>query len=582
MTMKASVEKPWLRYYEEDAINAKVPQETIYEHIRKHNDSAVYNDTAINYFDRKISYRELFENIDQTAGAFSKLGIKKGDYVGVCSVTIPEMAYCIYGLNKIGAAAITLDPRRNAEEIKTTMDNGGCRILVILDVAYKFHKQEIMTWNLDKIIILSAKDSMPVFTRIVSRFKMPTLKIEEEQQELIWNWKTFISTGEGVATIAEDFEPNTTAAVTLTGGTTGAPKGVMLSNEGFNAIALDFANCGVPYTREHRFMDIIPAFSSYGIAASLHMPLSLGLEIVMIPLFNSDKVGHYFKKYKPSHTLMVPAHYEKLMNSKEMRNFDLSFLKTAGSGGDTMNVGLETKLNEFLKEHGCEYPLSQGYGMSEMSSAVSCCCNGIFKSQSVGYPLLKSTVAVFKPGTTEELEYGKEGELCMTGPANMLGYLNDKEESEKVLIKHPDGNTWVHSGDIGYIDEEGFVFIKGRIKRMITKFDGHKLFPAYIEGLLAQNEEVLSCAVVGVKDATHAQGEIPVAVVQLKSEASKDDTYRDLLERIKKMEERGRPDDIVFTDDMPHTSMGKIDYSKVAEEMNLRYAEMVAEPMAAV
>ena len=344
----------------------------------------------------------------------------------------------------------------------------------------------------------------------------------------------------------------------------------MLSNDGFNAIAFDFKHCGVSYKRGQRFMDIIPMFASYGIVSSLHMPLTLGLEVVVIPKFDADKVGYYVKKYRPEHTLLVPAHYEKLMNSKEMAGgFDLSFFRTAGSGGDTMNAGLEAKLNSFLESRGCRYPLSQGYGMSEVSSAASCCCNGNFKSLSVGYPLLTTTIGIFAPGTTDELDYGEEGEICIGGPSIMLGYLNNKAETDNVIRRHPDGTLWVHSGDIGSMDPDGFVYIKGRIKRMITRFDGHKVFPTHIESILGHHKSVLSCAVVGVNDVNNAQGQLPLAVVEIKP-AESEMRYAikaELMEMCRKeIESRAMICDIVFTDSMPHIGMGKIDYSRIADD----------------
>ena len=415
MKGKASVTKPWLKYFSDEAVNAELPRETIYEHILKNNDAHRSN-TAINYFGGKISYGELLDMADNCAASFAELGVKSGDMVACCSATIPELAFALYGLNKLGAAMVALDPRRSASEIKQFIISSGANILLLLDLAYEHLTDMLAELNLDRIIIISADNYMPFAVRVLKQLKMPAPEIPLVGRTI--SWKEFLKLGKGKTVEAAKYGENDLAAVTLTGGTTGMPKGVMLSNDGFNAVAMDFRYCGVEYTRHQRFLDIIPAFSSYGIVASLHMPLSLGLEIVMIPKFDADKVGHLVKKYKPSHTLLVPAHYEKLMNSKEMKNgFDLSFFQTAGSGGDTMNAGLEAKLNGFLRDHGCKYPLSQGYGMSEVSSAVSCCCNGNFKSLSVGYPLLTATVAIFKPGTTEELDFGEEGEICITGPS---------------------------------------------------------------------------------------------------------------------------------------------------------------------
>ena len=567
MKGKASVTKPWLKYFSDEAVNAELPRETIYEHILKNNDAHRSN-TAINYFGGKISYGELLDTADNCAASFAELGVKSGDMVACCSATIPELAFALYGLNKLGAAMVALDPRRSASEIKQFIISSGANILLLLDLAYEHLTEMLAELNLDRIIIISADNYMPFAVRVLKQLKMPAPEIPLVGRTI--SWKEFLKLGKGKTVEAAKYGENDLAAVTLTGGTTGMPKGVMLSNDGFNAVAMDFRYCGVEYTRHQRFLDIIPAFSSYGIVASLHMPLSLGLEIVMIPKFDADKVGHLVKKYKPSHTLLVPAHYEKLMNSKEMKNgFDLSFFQTAGSGGDTMNAGLEAKLNGFLRDHGCKYPLSQGYGMSEVSSAVSCCCNGNFKSLSVGYPLLTATVAIFKPGTTEELDFGEEGEICITGPSVMLGYLNNPEETEKVMVKHPDGTVWVHSGDLGCMDSDGFIFIKGRIKRMITRFDGHKIFPVQIESIIGMHEAVQSCAVVGVEDTEHAQGMQALAVVKLRQGADETAVREELKEKMEaELEDRGRPKFLHFVDEMPYAGMGKIDYNKLAADFN--------------
>ena len=564
-----SVEKPWLKFFSEEAREASMPKNTIYRHLRECSEGG-HGYTALNYFGKKISYGKLLDEADRAAGAFAKAGIKKGDIVAAATVTIPEMVYALYGLNKIGAAPLIIDPRTSAAGALSFIKETGAKVFIVIDLYYEALKDVLFESGVEKIVVISADTSLPASIRFLKQFKMPAPKIAASDKVL--SWAQFASTGEGVETETAAYGDNDLAAVTLTGGTTGAPKGVMLSNDGFNAIAFDFMHCGVSYKRGQRFLNIIPMFSSYGIVSSLHMPLSLGLEVVIIPKFDPDKVGHYVKKYRPEHTLLVPAHYEKLMNSKEMAGgFDLSFFRTAGSGGDTMNAGLEAKLNSFLESRGCRFPLSQGYGMSEVSSAASCCCNGNFKSLSVGYPLLTTTIGIFAPGTTDELDYGEEGEICISGPSIMLGYLNNKAETDNVIRRHPDGTLWVHSGDIGLMDSDGFVYIKGRIKRMITLFNGHKIFPTHIESVLGHHPMVASCAVVGVNDTTHAQGQLTLAVIEAKEQtlekltAIKSELYEMCRQEL---EGPAKPYDIIFVESMPHTGMGKIDYLKLAEDYN--------------
>ena len=566
-----SQEKPWLQFFSEEAKQAQLPKESIYQHMRKINEGH-RSDIAIRYFKNRITYGKLLDDIDQAAAAFQSLGVKKGDIVTFCTVTIPEMVVALYALNKLGAAPMVLDPRDSCVHIQEFMKNANSRVVVTMTVTAPV-KEMTEKLDADYIITYNAANSMsPGLVKWIATRKM---RCDVKYNDRVLEWNTFMERGYGhedeVKTV--DYSEFQLAGIALTGGTTGAPKGVMFSNDGFNAVAMDFRYCGVEYDRHHRFLNIIPAFASYGIVANLHMPLSLGLEMIIIPKFDSDQVGKYIREYCPQHTLMVPAHYEKLMNSKEMRDgFRLDFFVTAGSGGDTMNAGLESKLNGFLKERGAKFPLSQGYGMSEVSSAACCSCNGNFRSLSVGYPLLMNTMGIFKPGTTEELGYNEEGEICITGPAVMLGYLNNPAESEKIMIKHPDGQVWIHSGDLGSMDEDGFIFIRGRIKRMIIKFDGHKVFPAYIEGVIGQHPDVMSCAVVGVKDREHAQGQSVLAVIQRQNPARPEEETRAELQTLMdaEIEKRGIPADVVFMDELPHTGMGKIDYRKLAKDYDDR------------
>lgn len=574
---KPSELKPWLQFFSKEAIASEMPKDTIYNVVRKNNEGHEQR-FALNYFTNRITYGELFENIDAVAASFKKLGVKKGDVVCCCSVTIPEMVYVLYALNKIGATLFTIDPRMPGEFVKRTVHDAKADVLIFLDLAYVMLEPVIPDLKVKKIISYSAMLSMPAHIRLAARFKLgsPTVKYNDK----VWSWKTFVKYGEGETTEAVKYGENDIAAITLTGGTTGTPKGVMITNDGFNAIMHDFKNCGVKYTRHQRFLNIIPAFSSYGIVSSLHMPLGLGLEDVIIAKFDADKVGGYVKRFRPEHTLMVPAHYEKLMNSKEMANgFDLSFFETAGSGGDTMNEGLEQKLNNFLKSRGCKFPLSQGYGMSEVSSAAACSCNGNFRSMSVGYPLLTSMISIFEPGTTNELGFNEEGEICISGPSLMAGYFNNEKETEEIMIKHPDGQVWVHSGDLGYMDEDGFIFIKGRIKRMITLFNGHKVFPTQIEDVMGKHESVYSCAAVGVRDRRNAQGQRPLAVVQLCDGADKEKVRQELIESFKTdLDSSSVPFEIWFIDKMPRTGMDKIAYGQLTDD----YEAMIDQQTATV
>jgi long-chain acyl-CoA synthetase len=265
-----------------------------------------------------------------------------------------------------------------------------------------------------------------------------------------------------------------------------------------------------------------------------------------------------------------PAFYEILIDSKEVKGMDLSKLYTLGSGGDSMNEGLEAKLDVFMKEHNMRYPLCQGYGMSEVSAAATFCVNDRYKRKSVGIPCLTTTVAVFNPDTGEELGYNEEGEICMTGPSMMKGYFNNQAETDHVKRLHDDGQYWIHSGDIGCIDEDGFVYIKGRVKRMITRFDGHKVFPITIESFISEHPAVHSCSVIAVDDRERTQGQYPMAVVELNAGvpvSRRNEIAKEIYDRCQEqLEQRGRPVAIMCVDEVPLTAMGKNDYRKLERE----------------
>lgn len=325
MKAKASTAKPWLKFYTEEALNAKLPEETLYEHVLKNNEYHRGN-IAINYFGNKISYGEFLDTVDVCAASFAELGIKTGDMVACCSATIPELAFALYGLNKLGAAMVALDPRRSPSEIKEFIVSSGANVLLLLDLAYEHLADMLDELSLEKVIIISADNYMSPIVKMLKQIKMPAPVVPIGGRTI--SWKEFLKLGKGKSVEAVGYGEFELAAVTLTGGTTGMPKGVMLSNDGFNAVAMDFRYCGVAYTRNQRFLDIIPAFSSYGIVASLHMPLSLGLEIVMIPKFDPDKVGQLVKKYKPSHKVTGAEKY-RIYRSTDGKNFSYYYTATA-------------------------------------------------------------------------------------------------------------------------------------------------------------------------------------------------------------------------------------------------------------
>lgn len=562
MNPKISEEKVWMKYFPSD-ISDEVPKCTAYSYLREMNRGRGES-TALHYFGSKITFNELFSHIEKCAKSFAAMGVKQGDIVSFVSVSVPECIAAIYALNKLGATANTIDPRMDKESIRRMIKESGSEILVVIDVAFPKIKAIMQDIGQRKIIVQSAASSLPVIKKIAMKL---TVKTDIMYDTTVINWNNFLKFGKNTEVEEALYAGDRTVVITYTGGTTGFPKGVMLTNDSMNAVAFNFKHAGLTVTEGQRFLGIIPVFTSYGVVCGMHMPLCMRCELISIPKFIPEEIGHLVKKYRPNHMISTPAFYELLMMSEEMKNFDLSFLVTMGSGGDTMNEGLAEKLKQFMKEHNIKYPLAQGYGMSEVSAAASFCVNDIYKDGSVGIPSVTTTISVFDTETGKELGYNQIGEICITGPTIMKGYFNKPSETVHVMRHHEDGNTWIHSGDIGYIDEDGFLFIKGRVKRMITRFDGHKVFPVNIESLVSEHECVRNSCVVGVNDRGHGQGHYPLVLVELTEEADEavicKDIYTECLERL---EERGQPVAVIPVNKIPLTGIGKNDYRSLEDE----------------
>ena len=564
---KPSQEKVWLKYLPEECRNAVIPEQTIYDYIKEVCQSRPKG-KAIYYYGTSVTYGEMLKKIDQAAEAYYALGVREGDYVSFLTVTLPEAIYSMYGLNKIGAVGNFIDPRMDVQRILDAIEGVKSKVLVTIDLAWPKVAWLRNKLKQDYIVSISANDSLSLIAKAYR-----TLTTKDKPQvpydgKTVLRWKDLMARGKGGAKQVP-FKKDSVATITYTGGTTGTPKGVMLTNDGMNCMAQSFAFSGVDYQHGERFLEIMPIFASYGVGCGIHMPFAMRQENVIIPKFTPDELGALIKKYRPNHMMGVPSFYERIMHSKDLWDMDLSFLKTTGCGGDTMNPGLEERFNKFMKEKGGLYNLSQGYGLSEMTGAATCCYSHVYKDDSSGIPLFCNSVGIFDPETGEELDYGKEGEVCLTGRGMMLGYHNNPEETDKIIRTHADGTKWIHSGDIGYMDEDGFLYIRGRIKQIIIKFDGHKVFPVQIEGIINRHKAVAACTVVGIQDPDHAQGSVPLGVVELKKDipAEQKETIRkEILQMCDELlEERGKPSDVTFIDEMLHTALAKHDYRALTE-----------------
>ena len=565
----ASQAKPWLKYYDQKFIDQTLPALSAFEYVCQRSKNHL-NDTALEYYGRKFTYADLIVNVKKTAAALRGAGVKKGDIITVVSIMTPEIIALFYAADMMGATLNLVDPRYSVEGIREYIEEVDSHLLVCLNVVYERCRQAAKRTNVEKVIVLSPADSLPPLMAVGYKLTTPD---KNKYASNVIRWKQFIKGGEGQSTASEPYDPDHACVVVHTGGTTGSPKGVMLTDDCFNGIALQFQAYPKLFHRGQKLMNVMPPFIAYGFACGIHLPLVLGFTVIIIPNLDPAKLGSLVLKHKPEHMFGVPTHYQQLASDPKLRDKDLSFIINYAAGGDSLSRGAEQTVNDFLAAHGARYPIAKGYGMTEVSSAATVAAGLDNKPGSVGIPMVNTVVAAFEPGTDQELPIGQRGELCISGPCLMKGYYNKPEETAILLRRHPDGRVWAHTGDMGYLDEDGFVYLDSRIKRMIIRHDGFKVFPSMIENVVSRHPAVHQCSVVGCADKDHTQGRLPFVYIVLKSDttAKKKQVIRE-LERMcaEELPEYVQPVAYKFISSMPMTPVGKVDYRQLEADISPR------------
>lgn len=559
MTGYPSIDRPWLKYYSDEAKKTKIPECTIYDYLWESNREHLDN-VALNYFGYKIPYRKMFEEINKVAQAFANLGIKENDTIIIAAVTIPEVIYAFYALNQLGAISNMVDPRTSERGIQKYILESKARYILTLDILAEKIQGAIRDTSIEKMITVSATNSFVGVQGII--FDIVNTKSHNVKNVL--PWKKFINNRNKVVE-KSSYRKNKCCVIVHTGGTTGSPKGVMLTDDNLNAMVINAKASEGDYEIGNKFLNIMPPFIAYGLVNGIHMILSCGMENILIPQFNPDKFDKLLIKYHPTHILGVPTHYAKLFESKRLKNKDLSFLKIVGVGGDSLSVEMEKRIEEYLHMHGANITVATGYGMTEVSAAACGFHKNAYKVGSVGIPFLNTIIRITNIETLEEQSYNEQGEIWISSPTAMLGYDNNEEETKRVVYTDANGVKWIRSGDIGHMDEQGFLYIDGRIKRIIIRHDGFKVFPTQIENVIATCPEVKTCCAIGRADKDHSQGKLPVVYITLSREKKDKMKLKEELSSLCKqmLPEYMQPIDFVFIDKMPLTANGKVDFHEL-------------------
>ena len=518
------------------------------------------NDIAINYLGRKITYHQLFENIDKTAAAFQALDVKPGEIVTVALPSIPEALYVVYALNKIGAVANMIHPLAGKEEIIHYLNEVESRVAVIFDGTHDILKESIKSTSVEHAIVVTAGYSLPFGVKQLYNLKNRKKYVDNG---IYTTWKEFIHGGVNTEPTKADKDPSTMAIISHTGGTTGEPKGVMCSDNNINSeiwqVVISMSN-----KRQETMMAVLPPFINYSLVNCMLEPLCIGLITVLIPKYDPYQFAEYVKKYKVNHVNSIPAYWEALLRIPSIEKYDFSTLRFLFYGGEGMPVEMENEVNAILQKCGSSQRLQKGLGMTEITSAATATYDEVNSVGSVGIPLVKTVCKVVDVGTLEEKAYCEEGEICLSGPTVMLGYYDNMVETDDVIKLHHDEIRWLHTGDVGYITENGVIFVTGRIKRILaTKgTDGvaTKMFPDRIESVINKHQSVNLSCVIGVPDKDRIN--YPKAIIELNDGYT---SSKELEKEIKqfcngKLPDYQIPDEIEFTDALPRTERGKVDY----------------------
>ena len=553
-----SIDRPWLKYYSEEAIKGELPECSIYEYMYENNKDYP-KDIALNYYGRKITYAELFVNIDKTAKAFQAIGVKEGEIVTVALPSIPEALYVVYALNKIGAVANMIHLLAGKNEIIGYLNEVKCRVAIIFDKTMDILGDGIKETLVEQAVVVTAASSLPFGLKLAYSLKSKSPVCKGVYRK----WEDFIKGGENTGLKPYKKDCHAMAIISHTGGTTGEPKGVMCSDYNVNSLIVQSFCCFKHDERQHTVLVVLPPFINYSLIQSMLEMLFLGYYLILLPKYEPHKFYEYINKYQPNVVLSIPAYWEKLLDNMAIKA-DMSCFEQIYYGGEAMSEDTEQAINRVLKRNGSKIELLKGLGSTELMAVASQTYPWCNKIGSVGIPLAKMNCKVIDPDTYEEMSFGEQGEICFSGPTLMMGYYEKPSATDEVVKVHKDGVRWLHTGDIGHIDENGVIYVTGRIKRIVmTKgFDGQvtKIFPDRIEKAICDNQDVELCCVIGVPDEKRIN--YPKAFVVLKQGVIKSDTTKQsIIDTCKSLlPDYMIPEEIEFRNDLPRTPRGKVDY----------------------
>lgn len=557
----------WIDNLSEYNIVDEYPECSIFEYLNETAQSHLES-IAIEFEGKKTTYRELLKQIEITAKALVKLGVKKGDVVSVISVNTPEVLCMIYAANRIGAVVNMIHPLLSITEMEAFIKKTKSTVVLILDQIYpKISKIEWEKDNKPNIILTRIIDSLPVYLKpIYSLMNKNKIEVNASHKIIYWNDFCTQKNTQNIVLPHNICKADDVAAIMYSGGTTGTPKGVMLTNLNINSYAIQaFEVSGIDKPQGKKFLAILPLFHGYGLASGVHANLCKGVHIFLLPKFEFKKSVNLVFKKKINFIYAIPALFEAIIRSEQIEKCDLSFFECLICGGDKLEPRLNKKLEKLLEKGNSKAVFCEGYGQTECVAA--CLTNPYFapKQKSVGIILPDMEAKIVELGTQNEVADGIDGELCVCGPTVMKGYYQNEEETNKVLKVHNDGKLWLHTGDIFYKDNEGYFYFRQRISRMVISA-GYNVYVTEVEKCINSLPFVMQCCVVGVKDRAVGQ-RVRVCVVVNENVTDKEALRSKIMMQCKEnLAEYSLPHEIRFYDALPTTNLGKVDYRALENE----------------
>ena len=510
------------------------------------------DETALNYFGRKISHRKLQTEIDRCARALVASGVKPGDVVSLCMLAIPEMIYLLYAINKIGAVSNMVVLNTSEQEMAQQLSNGG-KLVITVDVAAKAVAAAAKEAGVDRIVVIPVHTSMPFFVRTAASLKAPAAPSG------VTSWANFIRQGQENPLAVCPGNTKAPAVIEYTGGTTGETKGAVISNRAANAVVFQYktATTILHFAAGQRFLDVLPPFIAFGVFFGAHMPLCLGFENVVVPDPTPESFLHSYIKFRPNHFSASPLHIEALTKSKTVQKMDMSPTITVSYGGDKAGIEWEDRINAFLKAHGVPYPLSKGYGLTEVASAF--CVSSHELAEMI--PFARNNIRILDVDTGTDLGYGQEGEICISGPSLMDGYFrNEEATSEKIWEEN--GVRWLHTGDLGLITEDGFFTVTGRLKRVFWRLGPDnqvlRIYPMSVEQVLDKYPGVEHSAVIGLQNSIDGYRPIAYIIPIAGADTITEDELLSFCHQ--QLPPAAVPCEVRFIEKFPLTRSGKVDY----------------------